>query len=118
MVRIFGWVQVFGNPREDCLAIIEDKVSEFSQNHFFYSSKVLHGVKNIQISANYKRYNSEVPKLLELIELIQVNTDDDSFGLFYFQDEEDITMANNFKVYKLSKGNLTIEKDPFFSPVS
>ncbi|EKR71261.1 Imm7 family immunity protein [Leptospira noguchii] len=43
-----------------------------------------------------------------------------SYGLLYIHNEEDdkgeIDYSNEFVVWKLARGNLTLEKDPFLSP--
>jgi Immunity protein 7 len=39
-----------------------------------------------------------------------------SYGILYMHDDEEIGFENEFRVYVLTRGNLTVHKDPFLSP--
>jgi hypothetical protein len=39
-----------------------------------------------------------------------------SYGLLYVRDDEDLEYANEFQVWRMARGRVSREKDPFLSP--
>jgi hypothetical protein len=75
------------------------------------------------VNANYmlwyagctNHWSTELDDIFDLLKSIATEAPG-SYGLLYLWDDEDFQHENEFRVWKLAKGVLTEEQDPFLSP--
>ncbi len=67
----------------------------------------------------FGQYNHRSEDVIELFRWVGANAPG-SYGILYVRDDEDISDAedhtNEFRVWRLCRGNLTEQADPFLSP--
>lgn len=123
MIEVNGWVSIYTTTNgEEKPKVLENSILEinkllksFNIINQFFEIKLLNGSYTLFIGLNHNHdngYSDSVYKLLSEIARIAIG----SYGLVYLRLLEDDTNSNNYKIYKLAKGKVTIEVDELLSP--
>jgi hypothetical protein len=123
MIDINGWVVLsntidgethYGSLNEQLSHLNDYLMSLGNFNQVFAFNEVNHNhVLNITIAHNHDLgYTDMIEELLNKVAERLVG----SYGLVYIWNDEDLENYNNFVVYKLARGQVRKESDPFLSP--
>ena len=96
---------------------IEQKISEeLNYGNEVYSLKYLNGTYHVSIMANHNHRTEHIIDFFKWIAEIAKG----SYGILYVQDDEDIERGyeNEFRVWRMKKGNVTEVNDTYLSPVN
>lgn len=117
-----GWISISTSPNEESYDGLQEVISQL--NEFIKSLNLGYQLCEIRIfnlehvlllggSHNHDvGYSDSIIKLLYKIAELAPG----SYGIVYIRWPEDPVTWNEFKVYKMAKGKISIENDPFFSP--
>lgn len=121
-VEFKGWVSINNNRDEGSYDDLKKVIIQL--NAFIDSLGLKHQLCEIRsiglmdillIGGVYNHDNGYSDALLSLLNKVAELTPL-SYGLVYVRRPEDEFAWNDFKVYKVARGSVTIENDPFLSP--
>ncbi|GMQ63650.1 Imm7 family immunity protein [Vallitalea maricola] len=123
MYEFHGWAVIQETPQvideeniDDIAKMIEDYIDNLNWESGILKIFAVNGEYQIIVSglSNHKTQESE--ELLGVYKYI-AKIAPGSYGLLYVKDDEDTKgLDNEFIVYTLVRGNLSIQKDTFLSP--
>lgn len=122
MVEIYGWVRVSDSVYESewsrmekIIADLREPVESLDSENPVLKTRFVNGAFILSI---FGVFNHKIPTVSEIISLLEdiVKIAPGSYGLLHLLDDEDVEYHNQFQVYKLAKGNVTLEKDMLLSP--
>lgn len=127
MIKYFGWIDIVkifrddDENNEDHIKYINNFISVNKLDEESLSAKIqpANGFWHLLLSGGANHLNSRVESLFKLINLIP-NLAKSSYGLIYFWNDENQHNSyayNEFEVYTLIRGEVKLNKDPFFSPI-
>lgn len=95
MVEVHGWITL-----RETYKLVEDENGEYF----------------IEFSRYANHRSGDVMDLLSLFETVG-RIAEGSYGLLYMHDDEDREHYNDFVVYRLARGRVTVFQDSFLSPL-
>lgn len=123
MIEFNGWVSIFNTTDgEGDSDMLESTVSQIKRlitpmkgfNQFF-EVKGLNGTYTLWIGGSHNHDSGYSDSLLDLLNQI-AHIAKGSYGVVHVRHPEHKLTYNEFKVYKIAKGKVTIEKDALLSP--
>ncbi len=123
MVEYHGWFSVNqstnGNNEDNITSIadeIKKAVAEIASENVILIFKPINGTYFLHLAGHTNHRSEDIEEVLSLINLISAIAKG-SYGTLYLRDDENSNGKNNeFVIYKLAKGEITIEKDQLLSP--
>lgn len=122
MYEFHGWAVIRETPQvideeniDDIAKMIEEYIDNLNWESGIFKIFAVNGEYQIIVSgvSNHKTKESELLGVYKYIAKIAPG----SYGLLYVKDDEDTKgLDNEFIVYTLVRGNLSIQKDTFLSP--
>lgn len=121
MVEVHGWITLRETYRvtddedmERVLREIEEEIRRLA------CSSISISVNNGQYFIEFSRYTNhlsdDVKKLITFYEMAG-RIAEGSYGLLYIHNDEDSRHCNDFVVYRLTRGKVTVFQDEFLSPL-
>jgi Immunity protein 7 len=122
MVEYHGWITLRDSTVETdesrlarIAAFVQKEIEPKNTQHRLLGMKVVNGNYFLYFAGCANHRSLEVDETFDLIRHI-ANKAPGSYGLLYIWDDEDAKNENAFRVWKLAKGILSEEADPFLSP--
>jgi Immunity protein 7 len=125
MYELTGWLAISTNPYEEDSQALEVAVSAVRRR--LTNSDVLgdavqlrnmNGVPFLFLGAGHNRRFGLHQQVIELLEFVGREARG-SYGIVYWRDDEDpdLPAGPNFHVFVVRRGNVSLQMDPFLSPV-
>ncbi|MDC7125804.1 MAG: Imm7 family immunity protein [Spirochaetales bacterium] len=118
MVEFHGWATIRYHTydtdtdlQNQCWKKIEDHISSLPVPKMVHLQRY-NGCDSLHIAG---QHNHEAGYVIELFKWIAQDAPG-SYGILYFQDDEDVKHENEFRVWRLCRGSLSENDDPFLSP--
>ena len=123
MIELIGWLNIqFSTDGEHDFALDKELISQIHDfieplngfNHS-YELKCINGNNYLYIGINHNHENGyidEVKSVFSKISKLAIG----SYGLVYLRQPDDKLFFNEFKVIRLNKGIINVEKDIYLSP--
>ena len=118
MVEFHGWATIRYHThdtsqslQDQCWKKIEDHIPSLPVPNLVHLQKY-NGCDSLHIAG---QHNHEAEYVIELFRWI-AQVAPGSYGILYFQDDEDEKYENEFRVWRLCRGELTEHDDPLLSP--
>ncbi len=108
-------VQKFRKEEQRVLSIIKEEISRINYEGRILQIDVKNGHFILWASSFSNHRNQDVDEMFALFNIIKTIAPG-SYGLIYTRDIDDPIIGNEFKVWKLAKGELEEMNDPFLSP--
>lgn len=122
MVEYYGWVklcQSIDGEEEDNIGaiaeLIRSRLKEIDFPERIMAFKAINGSYILNVSGHTNHISDDVHEVFDLFKFIGQNAIG-SYGLLYFKNDEDAEIFNEFKVWRLAKGELKEFKDMLLSP--
>lgn len=123
MLEFHGWITIHESIEEVDQGHLDEIVEELKQHIFNlnWNSHMLNiyatnGEYHLSTGGLFNRKTTELLEVVNIYHLIAKKAPG-SYGLLYIRDDEDTEgIDNEFQVYVLSRGQVSIEKDNFLSP--
>jgi hypothetical protein len=124
MVEYHGWITLrdtssHEETNEDRLAVlaalVQQEIERRSAPHRIIGMKTVNANYFVWFAGCTNHWSSDVDDLFELLKFIATQAPG-SYGLLYLWDDEDRRHENEFRVWKLAKGTVSEQVDPFLSP--
>ena len=123
MIMFNGWLHILEGTsgeeeREETIAVVEkvkNLINPLNRSNEFFHLSSNNGEFMLHIGGSHNhdvRYSEELKYLVQKIGQVAPG----SYGLLYIRLPEDQQYWNEYLVYKLAKGKLTIEQDTLLSP--
>lgn len=121
MVEVHGWItlrETYKLVEEENIEGILEKIQREIDSCAYPSLqiKVNNGEYFIEFSRYANHRSGDVTDLLSLFETVG-RIAEGSYGLLYMHDDEDREHYNDFVVYRLARGRVTVFQDSFLSPL-
>ncbi|MDE7225120.1 MAG: immunity 7 family protein [Acetatifactor sp.] len=121
MVEVHGWITLRETYRVTDDEDIERIVTEIEDEiHRLAWSSISVSVNNGQYFIEFTRYTNhlsdDVKRLIPFYEMVG-RIAEGSYGLLYIHNDEDSRHYNDFVVYRLARGKVTVLQDEFLSPL-
>ncbi|MDP8099334.1 Imm7 family immunity protein [Pasteurella atlantica] len=125
MIEFYGWIKIREsydekNESDELLSDIYKKLntrlSEIQHNNFFIELLFLNGEGRLIFTGESNHKSQSWYDCLSLCEWVTKNAVG-SYGVIYFFDDEDTEGYNNqFQIFSIKKGKLSLEADKLLSP--
>jgi hypothetical protein len=122
MVEYHGWITLCDSTVESdeshlarIAEFVQKEIEQRNTQHRLLGMKVVNANYFLYFAGCPNHRSLEVDDTFELIRQI-AGMAPGSYGLLYVWDDEDSKNENAFRVWKLAKGILSEETDPFLSP--
>jgi len=123
MIEFNGWITVYSDS-DELDVIVQDKklitdleniLHEFKAQNQFCEIKMINGFVNLFVGGRHNHDNGYSDDLLKVLqEICEIASE--SFGIIYVRWPEDEISWNQYKVYQIAKGKITIKDDVYLSP--
>lgn len=118
MVEFHGWATIryhthdtHQSSQDQCWKKVEDHISSLPVPKMVHCQRY-NGCDSLHIAG---QHNHEAEYVIELFRWI-AQIGPGSYGILYFLDDEDKQYENEFRVWRLCRGELKEYDDPFLSP--
>lgn len=125
MIEYYGWVRVLDNSYEsdttELLRVTEEVESytrKLEDDNRILKMKWINGRCVLCVAGSTNHKTADVTDIIRLFEIISVISPG-SYGILYLLDDEDSQgKEDEFQVYRIAKGQMTLQKDYLLSPNS
>lgn len=116
MIEFNGWVIISFRENDDSnLLAIKNRIEELNIHNQKFELNDFNGNLTLTINGCHNHDNGYSEDIHDF--LIQISKiAKDSYGLIYIRLPEHIMKFNEFIIYKLAKGNVSIQEDKLLSP--
>lgn len=123
MIEFNGWLTINSDSDEldviglnkKLIADVENILHEFKAQNQFCEIKEINGFVNLFAGGRHNHDNGYSDDLLKILQKI-CEIASESFGIIYVRWPEDEINWNQYKVYQIAKGKITIKDDVYLSP--
>ncbi len=123
MIEFNGWLTICSDSDEldviglnkKLIADVENIMLEFKAQNQFCEIKEINGFVNLFVGGRHNHDNGYSDDLLKNLEKI-CEIASESFGIIYVRWPEDEISWNQYKVFQIAKGKVTIKDDVYLSP--
>ncbi|WP_341902089.1 Imm7 family immunity protein [Fluviicola taffensis] len=123
MIEFNGWLTICSDSDEldiiaqdkKLIADVENILREFKTQNQLCEIKMINGFVNLFIGGGHNHDNGYSDDLLKILqEICQIASR--SFGIIYVRWPEHEIHWNQYKVYQIAKGIITVKDDVYLSP--
>lgn len=124
MFEYHGWVTIFDSPGDDIdesmlrrtAERVQRKLAELGDQHLL-DLRWINGQPSVHLAGFASHSGGWADRITELYAQI-ARLAPGSYGLLYVRDPEHAFHGEEFRIYRMARGQVTEHADPFLSPVA